>query len=131
MPVVREGLTESYRAIAPSVRLVRNSVCDCAAAAGIEGPKLDAVRLATSEAATNSVVHAYREQSGYVHVAAWVVGSEFWVLIADDGVGFNVQAKQPGLGLGLALITDACDEFTLLERAAGGTEARMCFYIKS
>jgi serine/threonine-protein kinase RsbW len=127
MTLVREELTESFLAIPSSVRLVRQAVASYARAAGITGRQLEAVRLATSEAATNSVVHAYRDGPGYVHVAAWVVDDELWILVADDGVGCNIPTASPGLGLGLAVITDSCDEFTLVERAGGGTEARLCF----
>ena len=109
--------------------MIRRSVADYASAAGIDGLKLDDVRLAVSEAVANVVLHAYRGQAGEVHVTARVVDDELWVLVADDGTGHNVPAARPGLGWGLALITNACDEFTLVERATGGSEARMCFNI--
>ena len=126
---VRESLTDSHLATPEAVAVIRRSVVDFASASGITGEKLDGVRLAVSEAVTNVVLHAYRDQPGQVHVTAHAVNSELWVLIADDGCGHNYPPKSPGLGWGLALITDACDEFTLAERAEGGTEARMLFRI--
>ncbi len=121
-------LQESHLATPDVVTPLRHAVARYARAAGIQGDQLDAVRLAVSEAVTNVVLHAYPDdESGHVYVTARLVGDELWVLIADDGCGLGAPALRPGLGWGLALITDACDEFTVAERAEGGTEARMVF----
>jgi anti-sigma regulatory factor (Ser/Thr protein kinase) len=102
-------------------------VADYARAVGIDGPQLDGVRLAVSEALSNVVLHAYEDEPGCLHLTARVVGDELWVLVADDGRGHNASPVRPGLGWGLAFITDATDEFVLAERADGGSEARMVF----
>jgi two-component sensor histidine kinase len=52
---------------------------------------------------------------------------ELWILVADEGCGHQTASANPGLGWGLALIAEACDDFILAERSAGGTEARMRF----
>ncbi len=78
-------------------------MADYASAAGIQGEQLDGVRLAVSEAVTNVVLHAYRDEPGEVHVTARVVDHELWVLIADDGVGLGTPTLRPGLGLGSRL----------------------------
>jgi serine/threonine-protein kinase RsbW/stage II sporulation protein AB (anti-sigma F factor) len=129
LSAVRESFSESCRATPGAVRRIRNAVTDYASAAGIVGPRLEDVRLAVSEAVTNVVMHAYRAEPGPVHVVARLVDQELWVLVADEGVGNNVPTQRPGLGLGLALMTKMCDEFTLIDRADGGTEARMRFVI--
>jgi anti-sigma regulatory factor (Ser/Thr protein kinase) len=90
---------------------------------------VDAVRLAVSEAVTNAIVHGYRGERGKVDVVATAVNGDFWVLVSDAGCGCQTPAVHPGLGWGLALITDACNEFSLVDRAEGGTEARMRFEI--
>ena len=87
------------------------------------------LRLAVSEAVTNAVVHAYRGRSGTVRVAGAVASGELWVLVSDGGCGYQTPPERPGLGLGLVLIADACDEFVIAERAEGGTEARMQFVL--
>ena len=108
--------------------MLRHAVADYARSFGIEGERLDAVRLAASEALSNVVLHAYDESDpGYLHLTARVVGDELWVIVADDGRGHNATPIRPGLGWGLAFITDAADEFTMAERADGGSEARMVF----
>jgi serine/threonine-protein kinase RsbW/stage II sporulation protein AB (anti-sigma F factor) len=124
---VSAHLNESHLATPDAVTSLRHAVADYARAAGIDGDQLDAVRLAVSEAVTNVVLHAYRDEPGEVHVTARLLENELWVLIADDGCGLSVPTEQPGLGWGLAFITDACDHFTLAERASGGVEARMVF----
>lgn len=91
---------------------------------------MDMLRLAVSEAVTNVVVHAYRGgRSGTVSVAGAIASGELWVLISDSGCGYQTPPERPGLGLGLVLIADACDDFVIAERAEGGTEARMQFLL--
>ncbi len=125
--MVLTSLNESVRAVADAIPPLRHAVADYAQAAGIEGDQLDGVRLAVSEAISNVVLHAYENEPGYVQVSARVLGGELWVLVADTGRGHNASPIRPGLGWGLAFITDAADEFVLAERAEGGTEARMVF----
>ena len=127
MVATRAHLNESLPATPEVIAPLRHGVADFARSAGIHGDQLDDVRLAVSEAVTNVVAHAYRDEPGEVHVTAQLVDGELWVLVADDGCGLSVPATRPGLGWGLAFITDACDEFTLAERAGGGSEARMVF----
>jgi serine/threonine-protein kinase RsbW len=132
-PVVALGasLIESHRATPDAIPKLRHAVADYARAVGIDEPQLDGVRLAVSEALSNVVLHAYQDEPGYVHLTAHVVGDELWVLVADEGRGHNASPIRPGLGWGLAFITDAADEFVLAERADGGSEARMVFRLHS
>lgn len=126
--VANQGHVSDSRLATPeAIAPLRHAVADYAREAGFRGEQLDRIRLAVSEAITNVVLHAYRDQPGQVHVTARVVDNELWVLVADDGVGPAEPAVEPGLGWGLAFITDASDEFTLAERAGGGVEARMVF----
>jgi serine/threonine-protein kinase RsbW len=124
-----DNLSETCLATPDAVGQIRRRVVDYARAAGLDEPTIEAVRLAVSEAVTNVVLHAYGGKAGQVCVTARAVANELWVLVTDDGFGPNIPAENPGLGWGLAIITDACDEFTLVERASGGTEARMLFLI--
>jgi stage II sporulation protein AB (anti-sigma F factor) len=120
-------LSESYSAVAESVGCARSDVADVAAAAGLRGEELDRVRLVVSEAVTNSIRHAYPDEEGTVHVMSAVAGGELWVLIIDQGCGLRADTPNPGLGLGLKIMERMSDSFMLVERAAGGLEARMQF----
>ena len=122
-------LSLTYTAEPGSVPLARNALREFALAAGASEQQIDDVRLAGSEAVTNAVVHAYREQSGNIYVTAAIVSDELWVLIADDGCGMEPRADRPGLGLGLGLISQVSDELAIVPRASGGTEVRMRFKI--
>jgi anti-sigma regulatory factor (Ser/Thr protein kinase) len=122
-----DTLSQSFPATPDSVPLVRRAVAEYATLAGATTERLDAIRLAVSEAATNAVVHAYGGRTGQIHLTAAVTGEELWVLVVDDGCGFQTPSRQPGMGVGLALIADASDEFSISQRGAGGTEARMLF----
>jgi anti-sigma regulatory factor (Ser/Thr protein kinase) len=104
MRSVANSLTESYPADATSVAQARHSLSDFAAAAGADEHQIEAVRLASSEALTNAVLHAYRGEGGRIHITAAVVEDELWVLIAD-----------------------LSDHLAIAPRANGGTEVRMRF----
>jgi serine/threonine-protein kinase RsbW len=106
---------------------IRNDIVALAARAGATDEQLEDIRLAVSEALTNVVVHAYPEEPGLLHVTVGVGGGELTLLIADDGCGLNTPSRHPGLGWGLALIAQAGSQFTIAQRAEGGTEARIRF----
>lgn len=124
-----ESLSASYPAVPSSLAEMRHAVVAVAAEAGASSGQLDAVRLATSEALTNAVVHAYRDRPGDVHLTVAIAGGELWVLVCDDGDGLRPQGPHGGLGLGLTLIAQACDELLIVKRSNGGTEIRMRFHL--
>jgi serine/threonine-protein kinase RsbW len=129
MQSVGRNLNETYAATPESVAVARTRLADFAAAAGATADQVDAVRLATSEAITNAVVHAYRGDPGLIYVNAALVSGELWILISDDGCGLEPRADRPGLGLGLGLISQLGDDFAIVSRASGGTEVRIRFNI--
>lgn len=124
-----EGLSASYPSQAESVAAIRAAVVDFAARHGASPATLDAVRLAVSEAATNVVVHAYRDERarGEIELSASIAGGELWVIVADGGSGLRARRDSPGLGLGLGLIAGVADGIDLVQRAGGGLELRMRF----
>jgi serine/threonine-protein kinase RsbW len=105
----------------------RQELARLAAEAGVPPELVDAVRLAASEAITNVVLHAYDGMTGQVRVDVDVTSSELSVLVADEGGGLSPRIDSPGLGLGLILIAQACDELDIIKRQGGGTELRMRF----
>jgi anti-sigma regulatory factor (Ser/Thr protein kinase) len=125
----RARLRESYPAVPASVPLARDAIAACAAEAGADADQLDAIRLATSEALTNVVQYAYRAHTGHIYVTARLAGGEFWVLISDNGCGIHAGSESAGLGLGLALISQLADGFSVAQRSTGGTEVRLRFLL--
>lgn len=120
-------LRESFPAVAAAIPAARHAIEACAAAAGATDEQLEAVRLASSEALTNAVLYAYRTHTGNIHVTARLVAGEFWVLIADNGCGIHAGPESDRLGLGLALISEMTDGFSVVERSTRGTELRLRF----
>ncbi len=131
MFAIKQRLSEEFPAIADSVPLARTVVVDFAAQAGLTDVRMEALRLALSEAVTNVVRHAYPRGGGTVGVTANVAGDELWIRLSDTGVGHQAPSPNPGLGFGLAIIAHECDDLVVTERAAGGTELRMQFLLPS
>jgi serine/threonine-protein kinase RsbW len=125
----RSAVRESYPAIASSIPVARNAVVTFAETVCASPEQLDAIRLATSEALTNVVQYAYPARAGAIHLTAREAGGELWVLIADSGCGIHAGRDSEGLGLGLALIAQMTDGFSVVERSTGGTEVRLRFVL--
>ena len=125
------NLNETYEALPGSIAEGRTKLADFAATVGATPTQVEAVRLAASEAMTNSVLHAYRGGPGLIYVNAAVASGELWILISDDGCGLKLRADRPGLGLGLGLISEVSDDFAIVSRATGGTEVRIRFNLVS
>lgn len=87
---------------------------------------VDAVRLAASEAASNAVVHAYREHEGDLRLQARVGDGELKLVIADEGPGVAPRTDSPGLGLGLPLMAHVSERFEIVS-GPGGTEIHLAF----
>jgi anti-sigma regulatory factor (Ser/Thr protein kinase) len=122
-------LREAYLAIPSSIPAARHAIVECAAEAGARNEQLDAISLASSEALTNVVKYAYRAHTGHIYVTARAAGGEFWVLISDNGCGIHAGSESAGLGLGLALISQLADGFSVVQRSTGGTELRLRFVL--
>src|SRR6476469_2620358 len=120
-----QTLRHTFPAVADSVPRAREALSTFARAAGVSAEQLDSIRLAVSEAATNVVVHAYEDDAGRILLDAGLSAGELWVLIADDGLGMRPQIQSPGLGFGLSLMSQVCDEFEIATRSSGGLEVRM------
>lgn len=113
------------------VPAARRAIAEFAAAAGASADKLEAIRLTTSEALTNAVLYAYPAWAGHIHLTVRVAGGELWVLIADNGCGVHAGPDSDRLGLGLALISQLTDGFSIVERSCGGTELRLRYVLNS
>ena len=83
------------------------------------------LKLAITEAASNSVRHAYADGSGVVEVVYRLDKERLEVEVADAGTGFEVGSHDGGPeglaegGLGIAIIRAIADEFELRSDQAG------------
>lgn len=87
--------------MAEDVAGMRRSAVQFAQANGVPDRLLDDLRLALSEAITNAVVHAFRnqEQPGTITVSVEVRAVDIEVIVRDDGMGMSPRSDSPGLGL--------------------------------
>jgi serine/threonine-protein kinase RsbW len=120
----------SFEATFPStpsgVGAMRREVAAFAQRAGMDADGIGAIRLAVSEAATNAVVHAYRETDGRLQVRAHVAADELVVVVADTGPGLAPRRDSPGLGLGMPLMATVTTRFQVVSKGRG-TEVHMAF----
>jgi anti-sigma regulatory factor (Ser/Thr protein kinase) len=116
----------TYPGIPTAVRDIRGELASFAAREGFDDGRLDDIRIAVSEAATNAVVHAYDRWCGEIRVDAGMEHGELVIAIADDGPGMTARADSPGLGLGLPTITTVSDRLEVASTSAG-CELQMTF----
>jgi serine/threonine-protein kinase RsbW len=103
----RKGLDREFYSDRKSVREARRAVREYAEGVGAD-PVV--VELAVSEAATNVVLHAYRdERPESFAVSAWVEGERLLVVVRDRGMGMVPNPESPGVGLGLPIISSLAD----------------------
>ena len=89
------------------------------------------LKLAVTEACTNSVRHGYANGEGTVEILYELQPDRLVVEVADDGPGFDAAGDEPSEenlaegGLGIAIIKAVSDEFEAGEREEGqGTRLR-------
>ena len=98
---------------------------------------LSDLKLALTEACTNSVRHAYREgRSGTVEIVYQIEPDRLVVEVTDEGAGFRPEeSARDGNGdlseggLGIAIIRAVADEVEIGEREAGGSRLRFVKFL--
>jgi anti-sigma regulatory factor (Ser/Thr protein kinase) len=116
-------------AMPDAVGVARQALTGACEALGL-GPRATGdIRLAVSEACTNVVAHAYRDQDGpgELEVAVLLHPGELTVIVRDRGSGVAPRVDGGGLGLGLPLIAALTRRAEIGENAGGGTEVTMTF----
>lgn len=126
------ALDVSYPAQPSQIPQIRRAVAEIARDRGAPESKLIQITLAVSEAASNAVLHAYRDRDrppgGAVHVVVLARDKDaIDVRIRDRGVGPGPRPDSPGLGLGLRLMAHDADCFEMRPAADGGTEVVLRF----
>lgn len=116
------------------VGALRRELVAYARSLGASDEESDAVALAASEALTNVVRHAYVGLApGSISVDARLEGSDqLLVLISDEGRGPVPRADSPGLGLGLGVMAQTADYFSISKReGAQGTVVTLRFSLRA
>jgi len=110
----------SVPARAEYIALARLALSGLADIVGLSEEQLADLKLALTEAVSNSVRHAYAEGAGLVSIVYELTGNALAVEVVDDGKGFDpdrpVSLEGEELtegGLGIAIIRSIADEFEL------------------
>jgi serine/threonine-protein kinase RsbW len=98
---------------------------------------LSDLKLALTEACTNSVRHAYREgRQGSVDILYLLEPDRLVVEVGDDGRGFELEEVETDGngdlsegGLGIAIIRAVADEVEISERESGGSRLRFVKFL--
>jgi serine/threonine-protein kinase RsbW len=95
------------------------------------------LKLALTEACTNSVKHAYDESGGTVGITYELYEDRLVVEVVDEGEGFEHDANggTPGdalgeSGLGLAIIRAVADDLEIADRDGGGASLRFVKHLR-
>ena len=117
-------------AVAENIARARQLATDhLAALDGVSRTCLDAVRLALTEAVTNSVVHAYRdrEQAGDIEIEITPDSDRLDLTVRDHGCRPIPNPESPGMGMGIPLMASLSQKFEIHGGPGEGTRVRMTF----
>ena len=107
------------------VSLCRLALAGLARVQAFEEETLADLKLAITEAASNSVRHAYADAGGVVEVVYRLDTDRLEVEVVDTGAGFDLEPRDGDGdelsegGLGIAIIRAIADEFELSSDAGG------------
>ena len=117
-----------------NVGVARIAVATFAASLDFTVPDLEELKVAVSEAVSNSVLHAYPGGDGDVTVTAYLDGEGLVVEVEDQGAGIPdlAKAREPGyttapdhMGLGLSFMESFTDDLSISSSPGAGTKVRM------
>lgn len=97
--------------------------------------ELEDIKLAVSEAVSNSVIHGYRHLEGIIKIEASYLGAELTIVIEDFGQGIAdiEQAQETGfssipeerMGLGFTFMHEYMDKVLVSSQIQKGTKVTM------
>jgi serine/threonine-protein kinase RsbW len=107
------------------ITLVRLALSGLSKLRPLSEEALGDLKLAVTEACTNSVRHGYENGEGVVEILYELQPDRLVVEVSDDGPGFDAFGDRPSEdnlaegGLGIAIIKAVSDEFEAGDRAEG------------
>jgi len=138
-------LTEKYKITTPSksvnLELIRDFVGKLARRAGFAEDHVNKIQLATDEACTNVVKHAYKNLPvGPIQVDITLNSEKFIVTVSDKGIGFDLKnLTRPDMveylnqfkkgGLGIHLIQTLMDQVIFRVNPFHKNSVKMIKYI--
>jgi serine/threonine-protein kinase RsbW len=135
VPSLDQAIRLTFPAKAEYVSLARLALTGLSRLRALDPETLADLKLAITEAASNSVRHAYSDGSGTVEVIYDLQPDRLVIEVSDDGEGFDYDRRPAPAdledeltegGLGIAIIRTIADEFEL-GRGPGGRGSRLRF----
>lgn len=124
-----------FPSLPENVAFARTAVALFASQLDFTLDELDEIKVATSEAVSNAVIHGYEGTTGTVRLTLHHRTGELVVLVEDEGKGIDdiEWAKQPAntsrpeerMGLGLVFIREYMNEVEMRSAPDRGTSVRM------
>ncbi|NLW60178.1 MAG: anti-sigma F factor [Firmicutes bacterium] len=124
----------SFPSLSENVSLSRVIVASFAAQLDFTLNELEEIRVATSEAVSNCVIHAYPDQPGEVRLELKIKDDTLMIKVIDEGCGIEdlELARTPAyssnperMGLGLVFMESFMDEMTIESQPQKGTQVLM------
>jgi serine/threonine-protein kinase RsbW len=112
------------------ITLGRLALTALARARNLSEETLADLKLALTEACTNSVKHAYGSTGGMVEISYQIEPDRIVVEVCDEGSGFDAPPGPEEAdelnegGLGIAIIRAIADELEISEKPGGGSRLR-------
>jgi len=127
--------TQSVRLVIPAkpeyITLGRLALTGISRLRPLSEETLGDLKLALTEACTNSVRHAYADGDGLVEIVYELHEDRLAIEVSDSGEGFTPSDDEPGDpdelnegGLGIAIIDSLADELEIGQRPGGGSRLR-------
>ncbi len=124
-----------FLSLPENVAFARAAVAVFASRLDFTVDEIDEIKVATSEAVSNSVVHGYRGTSGEVRLILDVQDGALVITVEDDGCGIKDVAwatqaahttePEERMGLGLVFIHEYMNDVVVRSKPGRGTSVRM------
>ena len=124
----------TFPSLPENVGLARVIVASFAAQLDFTLNELEEIRVATSEAVSNCVIHAYREQSGEIQLELMIQDETLSIKVIDGGCGISdldlaktaaYSTDPERMGLGLVFMESFMDQMTIESQLNQGTQVLM------
>lgn len=136
-PDLQSSIRLTIPAKAEYITLGRLALTGIARVRPLTAEDLGDLKLALTEACTNSVKHAYDDAGGTVGITYELYDDRVIVEVVDEGEGFDHDARGavgtegPGeSGLGLAIIKAVSDDVEIADRRGGGASLRFVKHLR-
>ena len=110
-----------------NVAVIRHVLGAFAEALELPADVVEDLRLAVTEACTNVVRHAYRNEPGSIDVVVRPSGDRLELIVIDQGRGMGRSVDTGGPGLGLPLIAALAESVRIEPGSPRGSRLAMLF----